>query len=334
MSDTEDTLPADPQAYIHQVMAEIAEEVRQRRASGDLPPKLERELDELFLAHSPIGVRGGDLGEALRLVDAATFIDPVVPVESERAAGSFVKKGMRSMLLWYVGWITHQMSQSASAVSRALHIVDERLKELERQVEAQRVPDAAVVEFATSAGPAAWWAEPTVAAQAKVPGRVLHAACGDGWLVRRINEAGGDAYGVDPRSAIVDAAELGVLDLRGEDLNEHLRAVAAAGLGGMVLSGLVEGWSGGERRHLLTAVGTRLAPGGTLVLHSVTRQAWDAADAPYGADLAPGRPLRAETWCRLLEQAGYTATAQMGPDGSDYLVTAVRSGVTTYRPGT
>jgi len=38
----------DPQAYITQVMAEIEEEVRLRRASGDLPPKLERELDELF----------------------------------------------------------------------------------------------------------------------------------------------------------------------------------------------------------------------------------------------------------------------------------------------
>jgi hypothetical protein len=101
-----------------------------------------------------------------------------------------------------------------------------------------------------------------------------------------------------------------------------------------VLSGIVEGWSGGERAHLLSAVGTRLAPGGTLLLHSVTRPAWDAADAPYGADLAPGHPLRAETWCRLLEQAGYTAAAQMGPDGSDYLVTAVRSGVTTHRPGT
>ena len=147
MSDTEATLPEDPQAYVEQVMAEIAEEVRLRRASGDLPPKLERELDELFLAHSPMAVRGGDLGEAIRMVDAATFIDPVVPVESERAAGAVVKKGMRTMLLWYVGWVTHQMSQSASAVSRALHIVDDRLKELERKVEGQRVPDAGVVEF-------------------------------------------------------------------------------------------------------------------------------------------------------------------------------------------
>ena len=136
--------------------------------------------------------RGGDLGDALRMVDAATFIDPVVPVESERAAGAYVKKGVRSLLLWYVGWLTHRMSQSASAVSRALHIVDDRLQELERRVDTQRVPSAGVVEFSGSSGPGAWWADPAAAAVAKVPGRVLHAACGDGWLVRRMLEAGGD----------------------------------------------------------------------------------------------------------------------------------------------
>jgi len=52
------------------------------------------------------------------MVDAATFVDPVVPVDSERAAGAVVKKGMRTLLLWYIGWVTHQISQFASAVSR------------------------------------------------------------------------------------------------------------------------------------------------------------------------------------------------------------------------
>jgi SAM-dependent methyltransferase len=333
MSDTDVTLPEDPQAYIEQVMAEIAEEVRVRRASGDLPPTLERELDELFLAHSPVAGRGGDLGDALRMVDAATFIDPVVPVESERAAGAVVKKGMRSLLLWYVGWLTHQMSQSASAVSRALHIVDDRLQALERQVEGQQVPAAGVVEFPDLQRPEAWWVGPAVAAVAKVPGRTLHAACGDGWFVRLVGSAGGDAYGVDPRARLIDAAAPGVLDLRGEPLAEHLRAVAAAGLGAIVLSGTVEGMAAAERSQLLAEIGTRLAPGGTLVVHSVTRQTWEAADAPPETDLAAGRPLRPEAWCSLLEQGGYEAVAQSGPTGADFLVTAVRGAITSpYQP--
>ena len=330
VTQTEAGVPEDPQAYIERVMAEIAEEVRLRRASGDLPPRLERELDELFLAHSPIGVRGGDLGEALRQVDAATFIDPVVPVESERAAGAFVKKGMRSLFMWYVGWVTHQMSQSASAVSRALHIVDDRLKELERAVDAQKVAGGGVVDFPALAGPDSWWVEPALAALSKAPGRVLHSACGDGWLVRRLGAAGIDAYGVDPRSALVDRAELGVLDLRGEGVADHLRAVAASALGGVVLSGVVEGLGGGERTALLKDLASRIAPGGTLVVHSVTRATWEAADAPFEADLATGHPLRAETWCELLGSGGYEASAVPGPGGRDFLVTAVRAEITPF----
>ncbi len=329
MSDSETTVPGDPQAYVDQVMAEIAAEVRLRRASGDLPPKLERELDELFLAHSPVAGRGGDLGEALRMVDAATFIDPVVPVESERAAGAAVKKGMRSLLLWYVGWVTHQMSQSASAVSRALHIVDERLQELERQVEVQRVPGAGVVDFPALHRPDAWWVDPAVDALSKAPGRVLHAACGDGWLVRRLVGAGGDAYGVDPRSDVVGGAELGTVDLRDEKVEEHLRAVAPAGLGGVVLSGVVDGMAGGERAQLLSLVADRLAPGGILVVHSVGRDAWGADGAPSEADLAPGRPLRPDTWTALLEDGGYeSVVARDGPGGQDFLVCAIRTSVT------
>ena len=200
-------------------------------------------------------------------------------------------------------------------------------------METQRVPSAGVVELVDQHQPDAWWVEPAVAAVAKAPGRILHAACGDGWLVRRIVAAGGDAYGVDPRAQLVDGAALGPLDLRGEALAEHLGSVAAAGLGAVVLSGTVDGMAGGERAQLLTALGTRLAPGGFLVVHSASRRAWDAEDAPPEADLAPGRPLRPEAWCLLLEHNGYEATAHVGPGGADFVVTAVRAPVTQpYAP--
>ena len=105
--------------------------------------------------------------------------------------------------------------------------------------------------------------------------------------------------------------------------------MASAGLGGVVLSGTVEGMAAAERTQVLTALATRLAPGGTLVVHSVGRHAWEADDAPPETDLAAGRPIRSEAWCSLLEQGGYEAVAHRGPDGSDFLVTAVRSAVTT-----
>ena len=170
-------------------------------------------------------------------------------------------------------------------------------------------------------------------AVAKVPGRILHAACGDGWLVRLIDKAGGDAYGVDPRAHQIDRAELGVLDLRGEDIVAHLRAVAPAGLGALVLSGLVDGLDAGSRAQLLTLVGTCLAPGGTLVLHSALAPGLGRGRRPATRPTwPPGRPLRPEAWCRLFESMGYEAVVHHGPAGADYLVIAVRAGVVSPYP--
>jgi hypothetical protein len=123
-----------------------------------------------------------------------------------------------------------------------------------------------------------------------------------------------------------------VSDLRGEDIADHLRAVAPAGLGAIVLSGVVDGMASGERTQLLHLIAAKLAPGGVLVVHSLSRSSWDAADAPYEADLAPGRPLRPETWRHLLDQSGYQTAVTTGPDGADYLVTAVRATVPPSEP--
>jgi SAM-dependent methyltransferase len=194
------------------------------------------------------------------------------------------------------------------------------------------VPGAGVVEVPAVHRADAWWVVPAVEAVASAPGRVVHAASGDGWLVRRIIDAGGDAYGVDPRTDLVDQAVLTVSDLRGEDLADHLRAVAPAGLGAIVLSGVVDGMAGGERAQLLHLIGSTLAPGGVLVVHSLSRVAWDSDDAPFEADLAPGRPLRATTWQRLLEQSGYHVTVADGPAGADYLVFAVKATVPPPEP--
>jgi SAM-dependent methyltransferase len=323
---------ADNRAYLAEVMAEIDAEVRATRASGDLPVRVERELDELFLQHSPVAGRGGDVAEALRVVDKAAFIDPVVPVESVKSGGAIVKKGIRSFSLWYVGYVTHQVSQFAAAVSRTLHLLDDEVTGLARQLDAQRVPDAPVVELPGPADPSAWWVPGGVAALREVGGRVLHAACGDGWLVRDLKEAGVDAYGVDPRPGVTDAAELAGTDLREEGAAEHLRLTESGSLAGVVLSGVVDGMGAGERRQLLDLVADRLVPDGVLVVHSASPKAWAAEDLPPEADLAPGRPLRAPTWAHLLGADGYHATVAVGPQGDDYLVVATRRGATVATP--
>jgi SAM-dependent methyltransferase len=304
-------------AYLARVMAEIDEEVRRKRS--ELPARVERELDALFLEHSPMAGRGGDLADALRLVETAAFIDPVVPIESKRPAGALIKKGLRTANLWYVGWVAHQISQFAAAVSRSLRLVDNRLVDLQRQLDAVAVPAAPVVD-AGAAG--AWWGGPAVDALAGTSGRVLHTACGDGWLVAALTDKGVDAYGVDPRPSAVEDADLSTADLREEDPGEHLDAVAGAALGGLVLSGVVDGMTVGQREQLLRRAADRLAPEGILVVHSLAPAGWDAESAPPEADLAPGRPVRPQVWALLLP--GWNVEVVPGPNAQDYLVVARR----------
>jgi hypothetical protein len=318
-----DTPDDDARRYLDEVRREIDDEVRRRRASGDLPPNIERELDQLFLAHSPLGGRSAALRDMLRLVDASVFIDPVVPVASRRPGGTAVKRGLRSLSLWYLRYITHQVSEFATAVSRALHVLDVQVTELRRKMDALEVPPWGAVEVPWAHNRDAWWVEPVAAALTGRRGRVLHAACGSGWLVDVLVAKDVDAYGVDPRPQ-GPGLELDRLDLRVEDVDEHVGAVAPGSLGAVVLSGVVEGSGPVDRRRLLEGAVRSLAPGGALLIHSLTPASWDDDAAPVEADMVAARPYRARTWPRVLAELDVEAVVTEGPDGRDYLVTGRR----------
>jgi 2-polyprenyl-3-methyl-5-hydroxy-6-metoxy-1,4-benzoquinol methylase len=239
---------------------------------------------------------------------------------------------MRQASLWYVGFVTHQVSQFSTAVSRALHLLDEQVAEIGRQLDAQRVPPAPVVQVAGAHGADAWWVAVATEALAGVAGRVLQAAAADGWLVRHLAAAGFDAYGVDPRPEVTEYAEREGTDLRHEAVADHLRAVAPAALGAVILTGVVDGMAAGEREQLLDLLEDRLAPEGVLVVHSLSPSAWTSLALTPEADLAPGRPLRPATWVHLLVARGFSVAVWEDPEAVDYLVAADRSPeVATHR---
>jgi hypothetical protein len=301
--------PSERARYLADVMAEIDAEVRRRRASGDLPVGLEQELDELFLEFSPVGLHGrARLRETLSLVDRFAYVDIAVPVESQKVVGSYVKRLIRKSMTWYIGFIVHQIVKFAWSVSRMLHVVVDHVEDLEAAVEVQRMPPLPASVVPDSDADAAWWAGEAVTALSGVEGRVLHADCGSGSLVDALVAAGADAYGVDPTAAAVEVAVGRGLDVRAESLLDHLDVVADAALDGMVVSGSVQWLHPNERDRLVGLVGTRLAVGGVLVLHSSTPESWLGSISPVVSDLAPGRPLHAETWSRLLEDRGLKVT--------------------------
>ncbi len=322
--------------YLAEVMADIDAEVRRRRAAGDIPPGLERELDELFLEFSPVGLSGtARLRETLALVDGAAFIDTAVPIASEKAVGSQVKRLIRSSISWYMGFIVHQVVKFAWATSRMFHVVADRIEELEAAAEAQHVPDLPDSLAPTVSG-TGWWADAAVDALTGVRGRVLHTDCGDGTLLDRLTAAGVDAYGVDPDDRLVEAGTERGLDVRTERGLEHLEVVGGEDLAGLVLTGWVQWLSPSRRDRLVGLAASRLAVGGVLVLHSATPEHWWATESPVVRDLAPGRPLDAATWEYLLTEHGFDAPtvvcgggtrpgASVAEDGAEYLLVTART---------
>ena len=323
-SSTPSVAPVEPQAildtaggegaervrYLQEVMAEIDAEVRRRRASGDLPAGLERELDELFLEFSPVGLQGkARLRETLALVDGSAYVDVAVPVASQKMVGTYVKRVIRKAMGWYIGFIVHQIVKFAWAVSRMFHVMVDHVEDLEAAVEAQRTP-----ELPPSAIPAvdsgkSWWSGEAVDALSGITGRVLHAECGSGSLLAELIAGGLDAYGVDPAEAAIEPAIDRGLDVRAESALGHLEVVQHEALSGMVLSGSVQWLHPSQREHLVGLISSRLALDGVLVLHSSTPESWAAGESPLVSDLAPGRPLHAETWTHLLEERGFRRTS-------------------------
>jgi hypothetical protein len=296
----------DRAQYLATVMAEIDAEVRRRRASGDLPAGLERELDELFLEFSPVGLHGrARLRETLALVDGSAYVDIAVPVDSQKAVGSSVKRLIRKSVEWYMGFIVHQIIKFAWAVSRMFHVVVDHIEVLESAVESQRTPELPPSAVpATDAG-SSWWSADAVAALTGVTGRVLHADCGRGTLVDALIAAGVDAYGVDPSEPAVESAVERGLDARAESVLDHLDVVAEEALAGLVLSGSIQWLHPNQRHRLMTLAASRLAIEGVVVIHSATPESWTAATSHLVSDLAPGRPLHPDTWSHLFAGLGF-----------------------------
>ena len=137
-----------------------------------------------------------------------------------------------------------------------------------------------------------------------------------------------------PAPASSTRAELGTLDLRGEPVAEHLRAVAAAGLGAVVLSGMVEGMAGGERGQLLSADRDPAGPG-----RDAGRPLGDPAGLGgrrrAGGGRPRGRPAAAARGLVQAPGAGRVRGRRAGRarTGADFLVIAVRADIISpYAP--
>lgn len=303
------------------LMAEIDAEVRARRAAGDLPAGFERELDLIFARYAPVGAMGDDLESVLARGEQASFIDLAAPTESALPGVPLVKRLIRKLVFFYLHHIAEQITTLALVLIRGLRLLGQRVERLEQSVAAGGTGSQAAGGSPSAAPLApvpelAHW-EPLMAATfAPVPGRVLHGECGPGALVACLRRAGVDAYGVEPVGERAEAADAAGVEARPLEVIDHLRALKEGALGGLVLSGCVDRLPPLAQHELVALAASRLGAGAPLAVLGTAPAAWERAVGPVAADLAPGRPLHAETWARLLEAAGFSAVElHRGPAG-------------------
>jgi hypothetical protein len=302
------------------LMAEIDAEVRARRAAGDLPTGFERELDLIFARYAPVGAMGDDLESVLARGEQASFIDLAAPTESALPGVPLVKRLIRKMVFFYLHYIAEQITTLGLVLIRAVRLLGQRVELLEQAVTGGTgAPAAGESPSAASLAPVpelAHWEPLLAGAFAHVPGRVLHGECGAGALVGALRRAGADAYGVEPVGERAEAADGAGIEARPSEVLDHLRTLREGALGGLVLSGCVDRLPPLAQHELVALAASRLGTGTPLAILGTDPAAWQRAVGPVAADLAPGRPLHAETWARLLETAGFSEVElHRGPAG-------------------
>ena len=310
--DSTDSPNSTDSAYLQEVQREIQDEVRRRRAAGDFPPSFERKLDELFARFTPTGTSDDHFTEALKLADRSAYFDIEVPIGSRKTAKGAVRYALWQAEAWFVRYVVNELNRFSATTMRVLHLLDERVSDLERDV-SLLTPPALVEDELLVAGADTKPFESVIldelrrsVSERKVKGRILHAECGDGSLLVELGAAGLDAYGVDPGTAASDVAVRTGLDVRRDDVLGHLESMRTEALAGLVLSACVDRMSITERRRLVNLAELKVAPGGTVVVVGTMPAMWEQTAGPVAADLAPGRPLHPETWEHLLRGVGFT----------------------------
>ena len=298
--------PVGDDLDLERVLEEIKAEVSRRRAAGDFPPSLERELDLAFDRYVPAGTVGADFAEAIRAADRAAYVNVAVPTESQKPGVGEVKRVLRKAMAWYLNYLAQQTTAFATASVRAMRALGERVATVEDELAQWRPQLDDSRDRPADAPDLSAWTAPAPARLRGRPGRVLHAECGDGALARALVAEGIDADGVEPRGPLADAAAASGLEAWPDDPLEHLSAMTDGFLHGLVLSGCVDRIPLGQQRRLLELAAAKLGSGAPLIIIAAVPEAWVSTVPALEVDLAPGRPLHGSTWAHLLQRLRFS----------------------------
>jgi hypothetical protein len=278
---------------LDRVLREIDDEVRARRASGDFPPGMERDLEIVFAQYAPPTLTGDDLDALVQAADRAAFIQPDPPTAARLPPVALLKKVERKLLGWFFRFIAQQVTAFAGITVQALRQLADRVGALEHATPGANPALAGLTRDLASSPPLA----AALDVVAAVEGRVL--------VPDEVATAGlANAYATT------------------DDIGEHLVDVDDDALAGLVLAGIVDRAPLGTQVALVDRAARVLRKGGCIAIVATDPAVWGKAN-PVEADLAPGRPLHAATWAHLLTDRGF-ADVHVLPAADHSLITAVR----------
>jgi len=308
----------------HALIAEIYEDLRNRRESGEITASLEDEIDAAFARVAPVAAFGGDARVLIERAEDAASIDPHVPVAGGSPVVTFVKRILRKSMFWYVAWVTNQIGQFAGSLSRAVRLIEARLSDVEAGRLRTPRTDAELARFEPRQLEDAAF-DHIVSHLEECRGPVLVAEAATGHLVGRLRTAGLDVEGVEPRADLVARAAAGGVGLVVATAQDRLRSLRSAELDGLVLVGVSERSTPEQHLELADLASVTLRPGGRVAIVAASPTVLAAEGVPVDIDLSPGRPLAASTWRYLLLARGFDEVVVVDLTTS-YCVTAVKAG--------
>lgn len=311
--------------YFESVVSEIEAEAQRRSASGEYPRALLRSLDEEFRRWIPDASLENGVEDTIRGVEAAAYVDPVVPVDSRSPFGRYIKWTVRRFTYFYHRHIAQQITALGIHITRPLRLLDASVKNVDRRLSAleDRFDVGATARAELIAGISTFpissdFREVLASHLATAPGRVLFGDQVDPDLLQFLRASGVDTYGVTSSSERSD-----LVDVRQETLTEHLEHLEDKSLGGFVLCGLTGRASLNEQLRALRLLLLRSKPDARVAVIVVHAETWSTRLGPVAADLLDGRPLHPETWTHLLlREHAMEVIAVESSDSQSTLITA------------
>jgi 2-polyprenyl-3-methyl-5-hydroxy-6-metoxy-1,4-benzoquinol methylase len=136
------------------------------------------------------------------------------------------------------------------------------------------------------------------------PGTVLDAGCGRGEMLALLRESGISAYGVDISEPMAEHARGLGLDVRCEDVLDHLALLEDNSLGGIIALQLVEHLDFPSQLQLVRVAAKKLAVNGLVLLETINPTCLTVFSGALYADPTHLRPLHPEGMRRLLIMGG------------------------------